>query len=294
MLTSMTGFGRSATETQFGLFTCDLKTVNHKYVDLRVKLPESLTSLEKPIYETIKKYINRGAIFITINWELKQTEKSKEAVFWNKPLVEFYLNTLKEMKKHYHLAGEINIDMLLKFPEIFAPPADNAFQEMMRKPILELVETACRNVLEMRQLEGERLVTDLFKRLSSLTTKLEQLRELNRNNLQYHRQRLNARIEELFPTLKTDITRLEQEIVYYAEKSDVTEEITRLRSHIVQFENAIKTGGPTGRKLEFINQEMLREINTIGSKAYLDKVAQLAVEMKSEIDKMKEQVQNIE
>lgn len=294
LVKSMTGFGRETTEVDDTRFTIEVRSVNHRFLDLSVKMPKSLLYLEERMKKTARKYFKRGRIdiFVTIEGEglLNRTLK----VDWN--LFDQYMDSMKQIKERYHLEDEMTLKDFMLFQEPFSIEEQEKKSSTFENTLIHTLEAAMQNAEQMRIDEGIHLQRQLLEHIHEierLTSKLE----THRFQLQdQYKQRITKRLQEFLQhEILGEDSRIFQEVALMAEKGDITEEINRLQSHINQFKEAIKKENDAiGRKLDFIIQEMHREVNTIGSKSIDVKISEWVVELKSEIEKLKEQSQNVE
>ncbi|WP_226035023.1 YicC/YloC family endoribonuclease [Aquibacillus saliphilus] len=290
---SMTGYGRNVVHLNNTAISVEIRSVNHRFIDISTKIPRSLLVMEERMKKIIQSFFNRGRIEIFITIEGEGLIKHTLSVNWD--LMDQYIKSVHEVKNKYNLDGSIPIDMVTNIDELFTIKENEQEFDSMHETILSALESACSKVVEMRQKEGEELVRDLVDRIKIIQTIAKQLGERRDIVIIEYRDRITKRIEEyLNDDFIKDEFKLTQEIALLAEKGDITEEVTRLRSHINQFLKTINEAGAIGRKLDFIIQEMHRETNTIGSKSNDVKISEWVVTLKSEIEKIKEQVQNIE
>jgi len=293
MLNSMTGYGRS--EQHNGHFACkaEIRSVNNRFIEINVRLPKYLAALELPIKKLIKSKCARGSFDLFLNLEKNDDSSADLEVKPNLGMASQYFKAFKQIKEELGLAGEIPIEALLDMKDIIKmePLTVDESQESM---ILETVAAALSSLIEMRREEGENLQTDLAGRLKGIRQLTETIRERQPVVLEEYRNRLQEKIKTLTEGMELDETRLAQETALLADRCDISEEITRLGSHLEQFNNLFQKEGALGRKLEFITQEINRETNTIGSKSVDYQISQNVIEIKSLLEKVREQLQNIE
>lgn len=289
----MTGYGRS--EQHNGHFTCraEIRSVNNRFIEINIRLPKYLAALELPIKKLIKSKCARGSFDLFLNMEKNDDSSADLEVKPNLGMASQYFKAFKQIKEELGLAGEIPIEALLDMKDIIKtePPTVDESQESM---ILETVAAALSSLIEMRREEGENLQTDLAGRLKGIRQLTESIRERQPVVLEEYRSRLQEKIKTLTEGIELDETRLAQETALLADRCDISEEITRLGSHLEQFNNLFQKEGALGRKLEFITQEINRETNTIGSKSVDYQISQDVIEIKSLLEKIREQLQNIE
>ncbi len=293
MVNSMTGYGMSKEEIDGMTVQVEVKTINHRYLDISFRSAMSLMKLEEEIKKFVNSKINRGKIEIYIN--VANKKEMNHIVKPNWDLIDQYIKVGKELKEKYQLDGAYDLKDLqqlegaLEVEEVQIEDSNNSF-------IMSVVKNAFEDCLKMRQVEGKSLLTDLSKRIEIIKQNVDSLEALRMLVREEYQVRIQQRIKEyLKETDYVDEAKFRQDVVTLAEKGDITEEIIRLKSHISQFSDAInQKDGAIGRKLDFIIQEMHRETNTIGAKSTDPKISVEVVNMKSEIEKVKEQVQNIE
>jgi len=291
MIKSMTGFGRGNYEIDGRKYNVEIKSVNHKYNDISVKLPRVLNSLEDKIRKQVAINISRGKVDVFITFE-DYSEKVTNIRF-NKLLAKEYLKQLKELAEETGLEYSINVLDISKFPDILKLE-DSENEDLISDELKIAVQLAIDNFVEMRQQEGEKLVADIENRISFIEGKVEEISVFSSTLVPEYIEKLEARVKEYLKTDVIDEARLAQEIVIYSDKCSIEEELTRLRSHICQFYNLLKGTSPIGKKIDFLVQEMNREVNTIGSKANSLEITNRVIEIKTEIENIREQVQNIE
>ncbi len=293
MLSSMTGYGRQIVERDSYRIVVEMRSVNNRFLDISLKMPRSLLHLEDKIRRIIKNYFSRGKfeIYISITGQGNITKKLH--VDWE--LLGQYIEQIEEIKKRHQVKGEVAVDDLLKLEEIFNVDEEEKQDEALKDLLFQAVENSCEELQEMRQTEGTYLKNDLLLRLNKMEELTESLQAMRSKVVQSYRERIRNRINEhLAEYAQIEDGRIIQEVAVLAEKGDITEELTRLSSHISQMRKVIDKAGSVGRKLDFICQEMHREANTIGSKSTAAEINEIDVLLKTEIEKIKEQVQNIE
>jgi len=289
---SMTGFGRGEAEGLGYRFSIEIKSVNHRYLEVLVKTPRTLNVFEDPIRKIIQESVQRGRIEIYIN--SKETEEKKSLVKVDKDLALAYDNSLKELASLLNSAYLTDIYRLVSLPEVLRVEDEETDLEALWPLLAGAVQDALAELLEMRQSEGERLCFDLSARLATLKKITDRISLRAPLVVVEYQERLKERLNNLLSDAVLDETRLAMEVALFADRAAIDEELVRLYSHFEQFEKILNTAGPVGRKLDFLVQEMNREVNTIGSKANDLEIAQLVVDGKSELEKIREQIQNIE
>lgn len=293
MLSSMTGYGKQTVEHDSYQIQVEMRSVNNRFLDITFKMPRGFLHLEDKLKKIIKNYVSRGKVDVHITLSGQGNVKKSLHIDWN--LFEQYIDQIAEIKEKHHIKGEITIDRILTLEEIFTVKEEEKQDEELKDFLLQAVETSCEKLNEMRQAEGAFLETDIHDRLDTLDEIVKKLQSVRTNVIESYRDRIKKRMDEHLASYgQLDDSRIVQEVAILAEKGDITEELTRLNSHIAQMRKAMEEEGSIGRKLDFICQEMHREANTIGSKSTAAEINQLDVLLKTEIEKIKEQIQNIE
>ncbi|UOQ93166.1 YicC family protein [Halobacillus shinanisalinarum] len=289
----MTGYGQRTVEADHARLTIELRGVNHRFLDISPKIPRSFLFLEEAIKRQIKDKLHRGRIdvYLTVEGE-NLVDKRLEA---DDLLLDQYINKLNSIKEQYRLTGEISIDMVTRLDGIFTVEERDHTSDDMKEAILEALNHSIDDLVEMRSQEGLRLGEDLINRLAVVKGIVADIEERRPVVMNEYKDKIFTRIETFVrEEIDPEETRVLQEVAMLAEKGDITEEVTRLYSHIDQFDKTLQKSGSIGRTLDFIVQEMHREINTIGSKSNDSQLSNGVVALKSEVEKMKEQLQNIE
>ena len=290
MAKSMTGFGRSKYENEGREYTVEIKSVNHKYCDVSIKMPRIISYLEDNVKKEVMKNISRGKIDVWINFN-NYSEKGKN-IHINKEVANMYIRQLKELAESAGIKQEISVIEISKFPDVLT--VENIEdEELIQEELISTVSEAVQSLVSMRQIEANRLVEDLRKRMKYILNKVNEISKNSTGLIEEYIVKLESRIKEILKTDSVDKERLALETVIYADKCSIEEEITRLKSHIVQFDTLLEKEN-IGKRLDFLLQEMNREINTIGSKAGSLAITNLVVDVKSELENIREQVQNIE
>lgn len=292
MIKSMTGFGRGKYEKEGRYYTIEIKSVNHKYHDISIRLPRFLNGMDEKIRKKISEFISRGKMDVLVNFENYGSQSN--AIHFNIDLAKEYVNGLKNLAEQTNVNYDINVMELAKMPEILKV-AEQENDSLVAQELMFALEEALENFVQMRAQEGQKLKEDCEKRLVFIQQKVEEIEKYSHTLVQEYKQKLEMRIKELLDTKVVDENRLAQEIVIFSDKSSIEEELTRLKSHITQFKQLLETGSsPIGKKFDFLIQEMNREVNTIGSKANCLEITNRVIELKTEIENVREQVQNIE
>lgn len=287
----MTGFGRASGQVDSCLLTVEMKSVNHRFLEITLKMPKQFMSIEDKMKKLISQSVSRGRIEVYVNLEGESLVDKDIHIDWD--LLTQYVNSLHQMKERFSLKGEVTLDQILALGEGIDIREGSVSSEDVEKELLHLVKSAAWQLSEMRKAEGEQLALDLKQRLEDLTKITLELEKTAPTVVRQYRDRLEKRVSE-FVSGKIDENRILTEVALFADKADISEELTRIQSHIHQFRETLQTSGTIGRKLDFLVQELNREANTIGSKANDGHIAINVVELKSIIEKLKEQVQNIE
>lgn len=293
MTISMTGFGRAVTseESRYN-FTIEIKSVNHRYLDLNIKMPRNLLSLENKIRETVKEKISRGKldVFITQN----TYEKDDVEVSFNKILGDSYFNVLKEIGNRYEINDDISVSLIAKFPDVVTlEKKDVELEEVwnsLKIPLNEAIDV----LIKMRTDEGTKLTEDIILKCNIIEELVNGIKERSPLVVEEYKNKLNNRLKELIENSTIDEGRMYAEIAIFADKASIDEEIVRLNSHIIQLKENLNKQESVGRKLDFIVQEMNREANTISFKVNDLEIVNLVINIKNYIEKIREQVQNIE
>jgi uncharacterized protein (TIGR00255 family) len=292
MIRSMTGFGRGMSQADGIEFLVEIKTVNHRYSDIYIKMPRTISFLEDKVRDVINKSLSRGKIDVFISYE-EHGEDSK-CVVVDEPLAEAYVNAAKQLRDKFGLIDDISVSLLSRFPDIFRVEKAEQDEDKLWNLLKAAVDEAIKNLISMRENEGAGLKKSLLEKAVNIESAVKQIELRSPDVVREYKQKLESRIKELTEQQTIDESRLAMEIAIFADRCSIDEEIVRLGSHINQLRQALDMQQPVGRKLDFLIQEMNRETNTIGSKANDLTITNSVVEVKSEIEKMREQVQNIE
>ncbi len=290
MIKSMTGFGHGEYENEGRKYTVEIKSVNHKYSDINIRLPRFLNNIEDQIRKRIAGSISRGKIDVFINFENYSSKGTNIRI--NRELAKEYINELKCLADETGLEFKVNLIDISKLPEILKLE-DDENEEQIADELMKALDIALEKFISMREVEGKKLVADIETRIHSIEEKIEEIKKYSGTLVEEYIEKLQSRISELLKT-EVDETRLMQEIVFFSDKSSIEEELTRLESHISQFLNLIKGTSPIGKKIDFLIQEINRETNTIGSKANCLEITNRVIEIKTEVENIREQIQNIE
>ena len=289
---SMTGFGRAKQEKDNRIYQVDIKSVNHKYNDITIKLPRSFIYMEDKIKKEISANVERGKIDVFISFE-NYSEEGKKVII-NKELVKEYMEQFKALAEENNLNLNIPVTEITKLPDVLTLKEEEDEEEIIEKELLETVKEAISNFVQMREQEGNRIKEDLTVRISNIEKEVQKISEYSTGLVEEYIVKLEQRIAEILKTDIIDKSRLAMEVVLYADKCSVEEELTRLNSHIMQFRNLLEETKPIGKKIDFLIQEMNRETNTIGSKSGSLDITNTVINIKTELEDIREQIQNIE
>lgn len=292
MIKSMTGFGRCEVAENNRKFTVEIKSVNHRYLDVNIKMPKKLNFFESAIRAELKNYISRGKVDLFISYE-DYTENHAN-IRYNRELAAEYRKYLRQMQEEFGLEDDIRVSTLSRYPEVFTMEEQNVDEGELWKELRKAIQGAAESFVQTRVAEGERLREDLLQKLDGMLGLVDFIAERSPRIVQEYRQKLEERVKDLLGDAQVDENRLLTEVTIFADKVCVDEELVRLRSHIETTKATLQEGGSIGRKLDFIAQEMNREANTTLSKSNDLEVSNCAIELKTEIEKVREQIQNIE
>ncbi len=293
MLRSMTGFGRAKYEIEGRQYIIEIKSVNSRYCEVSVKLPKTISYVEENIKKEVLNKVSRGKIDINITFN--NSSSLGKSIQINEEVAQMYIRGLEEISKKYNITNDISTVKIAKFPEVIEIKNEND-EEIIKSEIMVPLREAINNFIIMKEKEGNKLSKDILNRIDYLKQKIEEVSKESTGLIEEYVVKLENRIKEILKSETIDKARLEQEVVIYADKCSIEEEITRLKSHIEQFEELVnkKEYITIGKKIDFIIQEMNRETNTIGSKANCLKITNAVIDMKTEIENIREQIQNIE
>ena len=289
----MTGFGRGSTTGENFSVSVDLKTVNNRFLDVHLRIGQELTSLEANIKKRIGQRLSRGRVDASITFE----RTSEVAYELNRPLIGGYLSALREMQKEFEVTGEPDINVIARLPGAMQSTRDGIEAEMV-SGIESAIDEALDDLEQMRAREGQELAAEMRARLDEIEKHVPVIESAAGGLVEAYRARLQKRIAELVArdgqTIELDQGRLAQEVAYLADRSDISEEIARLRSHLTQFREMVESVGETGKRLDFLLQELNREANTVLSKSSDLAIKDAGLAIKAEVEKLREQVQNVE
>ena len=292
MIKSMTGFGRCEVMENDRKFTVEMKSVNHRYLDVNIKMPKKFAFFESSIRALLKEYIQRGKVDIFISYE--DFSKEEFSIRYNEATAATYLNYLRQMAETFGLDDDIRVSTLSRYPEVFTMEEQTLDEKELWEILERALRGACEQFVETRIEEGKRLKADLIEKLDKMETYVDFIEERYPKILEEYREKIFTKVSELLENHQVDEARIASEVVIFADKICVDEEMVRLRSHIKGTKEALEAGNEVGRKLDFIAQEMNREANTTLSKTTDIEISNIGIELKTDIEKVREQIQNIE
>ena len=291
MIKSMTGYGKAFLSKDLREYQMEIKSLNHRYLDISIRMPRVLSYLEEDIKKEISKKVKRGKIDVYINFENNSTEGKEIKI--NTEIAKMYIKELRNLAQEENLQDNIEVTEISKFPDVLSVKSTQE-DETIKQEVIELTKIATDKLVEMRRNEGNKLAEDLLIRIKAITEKVKQISTLSTGLIEEYVVKLEGRIKEILKNHEIDENRLAQEVVIYADKCSIEEEVTRLNSHILQFEQFLNSEEAIGKKLDFMVQEMNRETNTIGSKANNLQITNGVIDIKTELENIREQIQNIE
>lgn len=291
MIKSMTGFGRTKLVKDLREYQVEMKSVNHKYSDINIKLPRSISYLEEDIRKIVLSKVKRGKIEVFITFD-NYSDEGKNIII-NKEIAKVYINNLKELADEENISSNIEVTEISKLPDVLTiKNIEN--EEKIKEEIVQAVTEATEKLVNMRKIEGEKIATDLLNRINNIDVIVKEISQLSTGLIEEYVVKLENRIKEILKTDQVDKTRLAQEVVIYSDKCSIEEELTRLNSHIAQFKDLLNSEEAIGKKLDFLIQEMNRETNTIGSKSVNLDITNKVIDIKTILEDIREQIQNIE
>lgn len=292
MIYSMTGYGGAKAEINGITVSAELKSVNNRYLDANIRLPKSCLFAEEAIRGALSGHISRGKVDVFVNVDSSGADEVSIQV--NEKLAEAYIRAIRGLAEKHELGAELSALSVARFPEVLSTQKEDADRDAITEAILSVLSQALTDYDAMRSREGDKLCRDILQKLENIEGMVTVVEERSPQTVQEYRQRLFDKMKEVLLDGSVDESRILQEAAIYADKVSVDEETVRMRSHIAQFRQLLAQGSPVGRKLDFLIQEMNREANTTGSKCSDSQIAKLVIDMKAEIEKIREQVQNIE
>ncbi|WP_010193106.1 YicC/YloC family endoribonuclease [Bacillus sp. m3-13] len=291
MVKSMTGFGRAEAKQGSYQILVEMKSVNHRFCEINIRMPKQFLAMEEKMKKVVHSYLQRGRIEMFITIEGQDIHDKHLNVDWE--LLSAYIDTIHKVKDRYQISGSIEINDILKLENVFTIMETQTGMEAIEEILLDQVHLASKQLVAMRKAEGDQLQKDIITHLTFIENMSEQLAKLGPTVVEAYRLRLEKKLKEYLGS-QIDEQRILAEAAIFADKADINEELKRINSHLGQFTQTLQSADPVGRKLDFLVQELNREVNTIGSKANDANIANLVVEMKACLEKIKEQVQNIE
>ena len=292
MIKSMTGYGRAVETVNGREFTVELRSVNNRYLDCTVKMPRSVSFAEEAVKQAVKKSVSRGKVDVYIS--IKSENADDTTITLNKAVLEGYLSAMRQMVSEFGVADDISVSTVSRLPEVFSVEKPEVDEEQLMADLMSVVQKALEGYDAMRCTEGAALDADLRSRGETILSLVEKVEQGNAQTVVDYRARLYAKLQEVLANTTIDESRVLTEAAIFADKVAVDEETVRLRSHLKQMNTMLDGGGAVGRKLDFLLQEMNREANTIGSKCTDVVLARIVVDIKAELEKIREQTQNIE
>lgn len=291
MIKSMTGYGKSSISKNLRDYQIEIKSVNHRYLDVSVKMPKNLSYLEEEIKKIIVSKLHRGKVDVFVTFNNSSLEGRNIKI--NTEIANMYIEQLRKLAKDEDLISEIPVTEITKLPDVLVIE-NNEDEDTIKNELREVTNEAVNKIIEMRKIEGQKIAEDLIKRLDEINVKVKRISELSTGLIDEYVVKLSSRIKELLQDQEIGENRIAQEVVIYADKCSIQEEVTRLDSHIYQFKNLLNSDEVVGKKLDFLIQEMNRETNTIGSKANNLEITNEVINIKTQLENIREQVQNIE
>lgn len=292
LIRSMTGFGRSERTVNGYDVSVEIKAVNHRYADYNIKLPRVYGFLEEDAKRLLQQHIKRGKVdvFVTI---FKEVDDTKEIVL-NEALASSYVNALRTIAEKFGVADDISVSTVARYNDIFDVKHEKEDEEIVRESLLEVLSDALSGFMAAREREGEKLAADMTQRIETIRQEVSKVEKIAPDTVIEHKNNIEQRIRELLGNTPVDENRLLTETAIYADKLSVNEEIVRLKCHLDEYDRIMQKGDAVGRRLDFLLQEMNRETNTIGSKCNNLEVSNIVINIKSELEKVREQLQNLE
>ena len=291
MIRSMTGYGKSNMTKSLREYQIEIKSVNHRYLDVSVKMPRNLSYLEEEIKKVVSAKLTRGKVDVFITFNNNSLEGRDIKI--NTEIARMYIKELRDLAKSEGIVADIPVTEISKLPDVLTIQ-NNQDDETIKNELIEVSSKAIDNLVGMRKVEGEKIAQDLLVRIQDIEEKVKKISSLSTGLIEDYVVKLNTKIKELLQDQEIDEARLAQEVVIYADKCSIEEEVTRLNSHIYQFRELLNSNETIGKKLDFIIQEMNRETNTIGSKANNLEITNEVINIKTQLENIREQVQNIE
>ena len=291
-MNSMTGYGKFIVAESDRQITVEIKSVNNRYLDINCRIPKALSAVEDTVKRTIKKYLRRGSVDVFFNYE-NNSHQGKRIIV-DGILADAYIEASKKLAAEYGIENDFSVTDLMRTQEVIKIDSEAEDEQLLKTLAEKCTEGAVKELNRMRATEGKTIADDLAKIVANIGEALSKAEKRAPKVVEEYSQKLRAKITELLSGVEIDEARLLNETAFFADKADINEEISRLHSHIAQFTSALSSDQPQGRNLDFISQEMGREINTMGSKSNDTELTNLVVYMKNELEKIKEQIRNVE
>ena len=292
MLRSMTGYGRATYEIDAREYVVEIKSVNNRYSDISIKMPRSISFLEDKIKKLISNAITRGKIEVFVSFT--NNSDIGRNIEINREIAKRYIEEMRKLASEQNINSNIEVIDVMKMPDVLNTKIDETAEEVIKEELIICTNEAIKNFISMREVEGEKIKEDLEKRINVISEKINKNNSISTGLVEEYIVKLEKRVNELLKPNVVDETRLAQEIVIYSDKCSVEEEITRMKSHISQFLSLLDKDNSNGKRIDFLIQEMNRETNTIGSKANNLEITNYVVDIKTEVENIREQIQNIE
>jgi uncharacterized protein (TIGR00255 family) len=292
MVKSMTGFGKGEGDTSLGKLSVEVRSVNHRYCDINVKLPKRLAPFENRVKEAVRSQVSRGRIDVSL--KLDNLGEEKVQLHVDLHLAEQYYQALQSLREKLQLKDEVSLSLLAGSKDLITAKEETGDIEPYWQEMVPILKRSFQDLDEMKRSEGESIARDIQQRLQYIAQQLTWIKQRFPSCLEAYQNRLRERLQSLLKGMETDLLRFQQEVAFLAERTDITEEIVRTESHLNQFATLLEGEEPSGRKMEFLLQEIHREVNTVSAKASDAEISQRVVEIKGELEKIREQVQNIE
>lgn len=292
MVNSMTGYGRGTSEKDGRSFNVEMKSVNNRYLDINIKLPRHINVLEDTVRKYISQKISRGKVDIYINQECYS--KDDISIKLDEQMAQAYYDSFQKIKDKFGVIDDISVSLIAKSPDVITVEKNEEDYDVIWQVLKSAVDQALDMLIDMRTKEGVKLTKDIAERCDLILGMVEDVESRSPQLVEEYREKISDRIKEYLKDVEIDETRLLNEVAFFADKASITEEIVRMKSHVAQLKATLTSDEPVGRKLDFIVQEMNRETNTIGSKANDLYITNVVVNIKSELEKIREQIQNLE
>ena len=289
---SMTGFGKSEITNDGRKIRVEIKSVNHRFLDINIRMPRFLLFLEEEIRKYLKTVLARGRVDVFVNYSSERADAKKVVV--DMPMIHGYFEAAAEIEKSLGIQNSLNTSDLLRLPDAVSFEENDADEDALKDLLLSTVRVAAQELIAAREAEGAELLVDISQRLAQILLLADEIAKKEDIVLEEYRLKLKERITDMLDGTSMDETRLAQEVAIFADRCNITEEVVRVRSHVDQFTVAVSSGLPQGRNLDFIVQELNREFNTIGSKSSDAGITKMVINGKVEIEKIREQIQNLE